>query len=435
MTEYRRTEFFYINENHEAFHDIDQMCLRNKALYNAILYSLRQIYFDCLNSGKIYDAYSLKSYPSNYDLITTMKNNDEYKKIGNTKVAQATIIRVYELWKGFIAAHHSYIKDKSKFNGKPKLPNYKDKIKGRYMLSFNYQAVSIKEYKNGFIKPACVDYKWYFRKFDDPNVTLQEVRISPYSNGYRMMVSYKENIDKPQIKPNQNGEFFVAGCDLGVSNLLAVAMSNGKGVIFSGNNIKYINNLYNSVISKAASKLPKNVFSSKKIRNLNRRRTYRIEAILHKIVNKLIEVLKTNNVDTLIVGNNKNWKQNINLGKKNNREFVTIPYYRLISILKYKAEENGLTIEVKEESYTSKASSIDKDHIPVYDKITNHVFSGKRIKRGIYKTKDGLEINADMNGAVNIVRKHVTHVDKSNNYLMWVKGCVVSPVKEKIGFN
>ncbi|WP_293088213.1 transposase [Okeania sp. SIO3B5] len=138
------------------------------------------------------------------------------------------------------------------------------------------------------------------------------------------------------------------------------------------------------------------------------------------IINHLIE----NQIGTLVIGNNPNWKQDINLGKKNNQNFVQIPFFKLIEQLKYKAKLVGIKVIINEESYTSKASFLDLDDLPVYQKGVKHRFSGKRVKRGLYKTSNGIKYNADVNGSLNILRKAVP-----NAFSNGIEGVVVHPVK------
>ena len=108
----------------------------------------------------------------------------------------------------------------------------------------------------------------------------------------------------------------------------------------------------------------------------------------------------------LIIGNNGGWKQGINLGKRNNQNFVYIPYKKIINQIIYKCQMKGIEVIVREESYTSKASFLDYDYIPTINKDDEvKDFSGKRVKRGLYRTNKGKKINADVNGAYNIISK------------------------------
>lgn len=147
--------------------------------------------------------------------------------------------------------------------------------------------------------------------------------------------------------------------------------------------------------------------ATNKIHNLYRRRSSKLKDYMHKATTELVNLLVSNNIDTVIIGENKSWKQDINMGRKNNREFVSIPFYIMKSMIKYKCEMRGIEVIFHEESYTSKASFIDKDKVPTYNKNRKKkpAFSGTRVKRGLYKSADGSLINADINGASNIMKK------------------------------
>ena len=119
-----------------------------------------------------------------------------------------------------------------------------------------------------------------------------------------------------------------------------------------------------------------------------------------------MDLLVKEGISTLVIGHNKNWKDKINIGKVNNQNFVSIPFNKIIDIIKYKAEDLGIKCIEQEESYTSKASFLDNDNIPTINEVNKkHTFSGKRITRNLYKTKNNQIIDADLNGALNIMKK------------------------------
>ena len=177
--------------------------------------------------------------------------------------------------------------------------------------------------------------------------------------------------------------------------------------MFSGKKIKSINQFYNKRVSKLKSLLPKNQNSSKKIRSITQKRNNRINHEINLNCKKVISILLKNNIGNLVIGYNKGWKQSINLGKKTNQKFVSIPYEKIINQFISRSEEFGINIKIQEESYTSKASFLDFDEIPVYKKGNENKiqFSGRRVHRGLYKSKEGKLINADVNGSLNILRK------------------------------
>ena len=172
--------------------------------------------------------------------------------------------------------------------------------------------------------------------------------------------------------------------------------------------------------SKKNSLLPYNVFTSKSLDRLWLKRNNKISYEIHKVTKFLANYFDERDVSKVIIGNNSVWKNEINLGKRNNQNFVNIPYTKFINQLTYKCQLLGITVIVREESYTSKASFLDYDEIPNYKEGAKYKFSGKRIKRGLYRSTTR-KINADVNGAYNIM------VKENPNYII-VK-------REQLGFN
>ena len=166
--------------------------------------------------------------------------------------------------------------------------------------------------------------------------------------------------------------------------------------------------------------LPSKQYVSKFINQLLYKRTEQLRNYIGYYTNKLIEILRTERISKLVVGYNKEWKQEINIGSKNNQNFVSIPFRKILNILRYKLEDNGIEYKEQEESYTSKASYLDNDDIPTYKEETEEIkFSGKRIKRGIYKSKQEKIINADLNGALNILKKSGEELIEELEYLKY----------------
>jgi len=213
----------------------------------------------------------------------------------------------------------------------------------------------------------------------------------------------------------------VASIDIGLENLFTIAFNyNKKGISIKGSRLKAINQYFNKIKSKLQSLLPSKQYVSKVINQLLYKRTEQLRNYIGYYTNKLIEILKDEKISKLVVGYNKEWKQEINIGSKNNQNFVSIPFRKILDILKYKLEDNGIEYKEQEESYTSKASYLDNDDIPIYKEETEEIkFSGKRIKRGIYKSKQGKIINADLNGALNILKKSGEKLIEELEYLKY----------------
>lgn len=231
-----------------------------------------------------------------------------------------------------------------------------------------------------------------------------QVRLVP-KNGYVVAKVIYEVLKEKPLKKNKR----YASIDIGMNNLMAISSNVFDPVIINGRPVKSINEFYNKKIAEAKSQAMtlEGLYTTNKIRHLYRRRSSKLKDYMHKATTELVNLLVSNNIDTVIIGENKGWKQDINIGRKNNREFVSIPFYIMKGMIKYKCEMRGVEVIFQEESYTSKASFVDNDKIPTYNKSRKKKleFSGTRPKRGLYKSADGSLINADINGASNIMKK------------------------------
>ncbi len=232
--------------------------------------------------------------------------------------------------------------------------------------------------------------------------------------------------NEPESTINQENSTSVASIDLGLNNLVALT-SNQPGFIpllINGRPLKSINQFYNKRKSQLQSQLKGNLKTSSRIQRLTRCRHQKVDNYLHHASRLIIDILSAHQIGTLVIGKNPQWKNSINLGKQNNQNFVSIPHTRLIQMLEYKALLVGIKVIIQEESYTSVSNFLNLDPIPVYgDSDGDSVeFTGKRIQRGLYKTIDGLLINADVNGSYNIMRKALPKA-LSNG----IESCVVQP--------
>jgi putative transposase len=201
-----------------------------------------------------------------------------------------------------------------------------------------------------------------------------------------------------------------AGVDIGLNNL-ATLTSDKSGFIpriVNGRPVKSINQFYNKRRAELQSQLGA-AHTSRRLERLTTKRTRRIDHDLHTASRRIIELLVVEGIGTLVIGKNPLWKQEVELGRVNTQHFVQIPHARFIAMLSYKAVLAGIAVKVQEESYTSKASALDLDPLPIYDPkdAQDHHFSGKRVQRGLYRAKDGTLLNADVNGSANILRKAV----------------------------
>jgi putative transposase len=201
--------------------------------------------------------------------------------------------------------------------------------------------------------------------------------------------------------------------DLGNDNLATIITNTGRRpVLVKGKNIKSINQQYNQLkahymgVLRQGKNQKEGLFSSKRLEKIHHKRFNQIKDLFHKASFQVIKTALDEDIDTIIIGQNNDWKQNINIGKKNNQSFTTIPHSLLIQMITYKAKSHGIKVIPTEESYTSKASFLDNDDLPVYGKSdVKKAFSGRRITRGMYRSKNKTLINADVNGSANIMMK------------------------------
>ena len=304
---------------------------------------------------------------------------------------------------GNISSYYQVLKgynDKSnkKITNKPKIPGYLHKTEGRYAVEFTNQTFAKKRGENNELILCPKDLRISIpTKVDNPKC----VKIIP-RNGYFFIDVIYEVKEKPLRKTHK-----YASIDLGVDNLAAVTFSDGTNpLLIKGLKVKYINQGYNRLISKYQSKLPNNQKTSKHIHRLFRNREMKLQSEFHKITGFLAEFFDEMALEKVFIGKNVGLKSGISIGKKGNQNFVQIPYNKFISQLKYKCQLRGIEVVEQEESYTSKASFIDSDVIPVWKNDgKKYTFSGKRVKRGLYKSKNGKLINADINGSYNILSK------------------------------
>lgn len=218
-----------------------------------------------------------------------------------------------------------------------------------------------------------------------------------------------------------------AGIDLGINNLATITSNVSQSYIVNGRPVKSINQYYNKVKSNLQSKL-KDKLTSKKIQKLTFKRNCKIKDYFHKSTSYIVNQLVSDSINTVVIGQNKDWKQDINIGSKNNQSFTSIPHNMFTNMLKYKCRLNGINIVCIEESYTSKSSFLDSDPIlSLKDKKVN--FSGQRIKRGLYRSSNGSIINADVNGSFNILRRFVLKEVGDVSLLPADRGFVFNPIR------
>ncbi len=389
------TQKYKLNLNQNGKFIIDKLSFHSARLYNSCIYNIRQYYFD--NNSYL-------NYTEQYHQI---KNNENYKLL-ITDSAQQTHRLVDRNFKSFFSLLR--LKNKGKYSAKVKIPSYLDKDKGWSILIAGRSA-RIKNNKIYIGLSKLFREKYNIDKrdiiFNLPknlhNITkLQQVQIKPIYGGneYELIISYKKNEENKNLNKNN-----ILGIDCGLDNLLtSYDVKNKSSFIIDGKPLKSVNRFYNKQKSKLQSAYEINKVENKNTKKFIKLSEYRknfINNYFNQTVNKIVKYCINNDIGTIVIGDFKGIKQEINIGKTNNQNFVSIPFGILKRKLEAKCEYYGINYTLQEESYTSKCSSLDLEKI---SKKEN--YQGKRIKRGLYKTNNGNLINSDVNGACNIIRKY-----------------------------
>lgn len=378
-----------IKPNHELYATLDDLTFKAKNLYNHGLYLYRQSYFEHKKNPEA-------------PVLTWIEIDKSLRKQGHndiralpSKVAGAVLKNLGENITSFWKLVR--LKREGGLVQKPNPPGYLHKVDGRYPVSFNYQTFGAKRGANNelFLCPKGINLP-IPTKVTNP----KQVRIVPNHNNFIIEVIY--NVE--ESAPKHTSKY--AGIDLGVDNFATVTFSTqNRPLIIKGLELKSINQGYNRLIAKAQSLLPGTCKTSKSIHRLWSRRSWILRTKIHQITAFLANLFDEMRIEKVFIGKNAGWKQALPFGKKVKQRFAYLPYETFIEQLRYKCQLRGITIIVQEESYTSKASFLDDDDIPVYGETDNPKFSGCRVKRGLYRSSDGRLINADVNGSYNILRK------------------------------
>ncbi|MEM1170279.1 MAG: transposase [Cyanobacteria bacterium P01_H01_bin.35] len=390
-----------ITKNNPFWSEIDHKAFLSKNLFNLANYYYRQYFFTNKKKLNFNQLYHQVSKSSDYQALPT-------------KVSKQIIRRLAQSWTGYFSALKEWKKQPNKFLGKPKIPKYKHKTKGRNILPYPEESIYKQALKTGICHLSMSEIK-----IPTDQTEIIEVRIVPKSSCYTIEIVYEKS---EETTKNQQ----VAGVDLGVNNLIAVT-TNQTGtapLLIKGRPLKAINTFYNKQRSCLQSelKINHNQSNSHRLKKLTHKRNCRVENYLHTASKIVIDWCVNHEIGILIIGENQTWKQEVKLGKKNNQQFVNIPHYRLIEMLTYKAKLRGMKVRITEESYTSQSSCLDGDNLPKYgDKKPK--FSGKRVTRGLYKTRENKLLNADVNGSLNIIKKVIPDV-----FDQGIKGLPFNPV-------
>ena len=411
------------NRHKELFKKIDAYCYCAKNLSNSVQYLICQCYrihrklvnneivepweqemIDSVNSAitayntgrdgkkkiKLIDADN-GFIADAYFLSWHMKTHDVYKAMPYATCSQICIQEKCRQWKSFYRAKKEYKKNQDKFLGAPRKPGYLDPVLGREALVITSQNFSIAENgliaMPGFLKDIKIKAK---------HRSVRQIRVRTDKNSIRIMLMYKQETESAKAGGN------IMGIDLGVDNLITASLSSGgMPVIINGRPLKSINRYYNKrkAILQEVAKKSNHLDITNRMERLTEKRNNKVKDYLHKASRKIIVHAKMNNVSHIVIGNNRGWKQKVELGKRTNQTFVSIPYRMLIDMICYKAQLEGIRVSVVRESYTSGTSYLDgeKPEKILYD-------ATRRIKRGMFKSNRGILINADVNAAYQIIK-------------------------------
>lgn len=374
----------------ECVEELRTLCKISKNLYNQALYAVRS----ALQEDKFLFYSDLDKLMKQ---TTNLDGECNYRML-KAQVAQQTLRIVDKNMKGYYKSVKDWAKHKDKYNGKPCLPSYKGK-NTLYMLTYTNQCSTIKDGRLYLSKELSIHIPQY-DKYKERLQTFQQARILPRHNG----VFDVELIYLQDVACNNLDKERCASIDLGVNNFATMVTDFSRPLIYSGRQIKSKNRYFNKEVSRLKSCCEKcnKRKTSGRIHSLYVKRENQLQDMMHKISKHIVATLVKHNVGTLICGKNDGWKDSIHIGKQNNQTFVQIPHDTFISYLRYKCEMQGITFITNEESYTSKCDALAMEEICNHDK-----YLGKRTKRGLFQSSVGKLLNADVNGALNIMRKVV----------------------------
>lgn len=377
-----RVEKHIIKSTNKYYNLLDEFCFKSKNLYNQANYIVRQ---EFINNGKWIRYNEL-------DKILKKENNDyDYRNMPSSTTSQQCLRLLDKNWNSFFRAIKDYNKNPNKYLGRPKLPKYKSK-NGRNILILTNQNCKINK---GIIKFPKTFKGFYLKSKVN---SLQQVRFVPKDKYIIAEVVYRVDDVEELI---DNGRY--VGIDLGLDNFVTITNNCGLiPLVINGKGLKSMNQYYNKQMShyKSIAKRVNKLDYTNRMRNLTLKRNNKVEDYIYKASRFVVDYCRGNEINTIIIGNNKNWKQNSKMSKRVNQNFVSIPYCSFIQKVQYKAEEFGIKVIITEESYTSGTSFLDNE-LPIKENYNK----SRRKYRGLFVSNNGTKINADVNGSYQIIKK------------------------------
>ena len=414
------------------------ICHKSKNLYNYVNYILRQCqsnklenileYVDLIKSEKKIvkskktgeEKEFIQNFISEFDLSKRLAQTKQFDYIQlKAQTSQQTIALLFKNYKAFYKSISDYYRNPSKYKGKPKMPNYKEK-NGLNIAIFTNQCSIID--KDGHIKLSKeLTLNTITTSISKKN--FKQIRIIPKLDYFQIEIVYeKQEGEYVRQAKEKNKKTNIAAIDLGVDNLATITSddSNINPIIINGRALKSTNHYYNKQLAIINNEYSKhNIHTCKKLRKLNMKRQFKVNDFMHKASRRIVDFCINHNIGTLYIGLNKGWKQETDMSKQNNQNFVQIPFNNLIQMIQYKCEEVGINVVCVNEAYTSKCSFLDNESIEKRDS-----YLGKRTKRGLFISSNKKKLNADVNGSLNILRK-------ASNKEIKVSNKIFNPIKIK----
>ena len=396
----RQVEIHIVSGSHDCFDFLDRKATLSKYLFNAAMRYVSEKYE---SEGRYCNYYEV-----NRAFVDS--NQSDYRAL-SANVAQQVLMQVDRCWKSYFAAIKEYAKTPAKFNAPPMPPKSKEKEWHRNMLTYTRNVIGAAPLREGKLVLNSEDTMFTTRL-----KSISQVQIIPLpTRQYKIILIY----EKESAKKIESA--VLAGCDIGVNNLMTIGFNDNKmePFVIKGGQLKSINQYYNKRKKELRKKLPKLTYGSKKIRAITHKHNMKVNDFIHKASRIVVNKLYENKTSKIVIGYNPEWKQSVCLGRRNNQNFVSIPFLKMINAVAYKCELAGIECVIREESYTSKCSFLDSEKC----RKKEH-YLGRRVTRGLFVSSNGTVINADLNSAYNILKKEVPDAFSEG-----IEGVVVHPAR------
>ena len=407
----QRVEKHTIKQNNSYYPIFCDFAHKSKNLYNHANYLIRN---EFVKNDKWLRYRELDK------ILKTDLEFDDYRQMPTAQSAQQILKLLDKNWQSFFKAIKDWSKSRDKYLGRPKLPKYKPK-NGKQILILTNQNVKLKEgllyfpksFKGFIVKPKFIEKENF--------VSFQQVRFIPDYKSFVLELVY--TIEIPDTSLSDNGRYL--SVDIGLDNLATVVNNKGlKPFVINGKGLKSINKYYNKQVShyREVAKKMNNRDYTNRMDLLTRKRNHKIDDYMHKASKYLIDYAIENNFNTIVIGNNKRWKQKSSMSKQVNQSFVGIPHMKFIQMVQYKAQNVGINVILTEESYTSGTSFLDNE-APIKENYNK----SRRVHRGLFISNKGIKINADVNGAYQIMKKVFPNMKTDG-----IEGVALHPIRVSV---